>query len=442
MSGGQSVFMSCPSCAAKYRWKDELAGKKIKCAKCQSILRMPDDAAGQPAIVRKAGDDAAPAAPAAAKPAVAAKAAHAPPPAPPEPPAAPAPAAAKPSVETYDVDDGEPSSAPPPPAPPPPPPKPAPAAKPAAPTKPAAPAKSHAPAKPAAKPQEDEGISLQENHGETPPAAEPAAGASKCPSCGNAVKPGAVICLNCGLNLKEGSKVKTTVEDDDGDGDDDDGAAPPGFKAKLLGFFRKGKKSAPADDAPAAPARPIKPGEDVVASASKKREREAAEEAKKEKWAKMTDIYLPIILVLTGFPLAIWNALQPTSRWGDAPTLNEALVQVGIETALLLPLLFIAMILATKLLDCVFGAPHTAVVKLIAIAVGPGAIGGLIGSLLGGIPGFFAGAAVSMGGYYGLLMLLFGLSLAEAMMMMFLMSVVRNVAITMILAQFLSRGEP
>lgn len=36
-------------------------------------------------------------------------------------------------------------------------------------------------------------------------------GKARCPSCNNAVKPEAVICLNCGFNIKQGKKIETAV---------------------------------------------------------------------------------------------------------------------------------------------------------------------------------------------------------------------------------------
>jgi hypothetical protein len=67
------------------------------------------------------------------------------------------------------------------------------------------------------------------------PAAEPrrptaAKNHGKCPSCNQAIRPGAVICLNCVFNLAEGSRVQTVVaagaaavsEDDDAGADDED----------------------------------------------------------------------------------------------------------------------------------------------------------------------------------------------------------------------------
>lgn len=49
-----------------------------------------------------------------------------------------------------------------------------------------------------------------------PTSAPPVEGEKKprCPSCGNALRPGAVICVNCGYNLKEGRKLTTEIKDE------------------------------------------------------------------------------------------------------------------------------------------------------------------------------------------------------------------------------------
>lgn len=37
------------------------------------------------------------------------------------------------------------------------------------------------------------------------------AGGKKCPSCGQSIRPEAVICINCGFHLKEGKKLSTDI---------------------------------------------------------------------------------------------------------------------------------------------------------------------------------------------------------------------------------------
>lgn len=447
MTGGSPVFISCPSCAAKYRWKEELAGKKIKCAKCQAILRMPAESAGEATVIHKPAEEHAAPAAAPARPAAAAPARPTPPPA--AAPAPPHPAQEeqherKPMVDAYDVDDGE-ETTPPAPAPP------RPAAAPAAAPKPAAPAHAPAkpasakaaPAKPAGKPSLDASIGLAGDVS-LPPAAEApaAAGASKCPSCGNALGREAVICLNCGYNVKAGAKVQTSVEAG-GEEDGGDEAKPKGFKAKLLALTKK-KPRKEAEAEPEAP--PEAPGglKGKLAAANKKKATQAEDAEKIEKWAKMTDIYIPIGLVVAGFPIAVWQKLyaDQADRFSTHDmTINQAMVRVGVEVAVLLVLLFVTMMLATKLLDLVFGAPHTAMAKLLAIALGPGAIGGIIGIAIGDLTGLIVGSIVSMGCFYGLLMLLFGLTLAEAAMMVVLLGIVQRVGTLFLLSFVMSMFE-
>ncbi|MCX5660129.1 MAG: rhomboid family intramembrane serine protease [Planctomycetota bacterium] len=80
MSGSSSISLPCPTCGARYRWTTPFAGRKIKCAKCDDVIRLPADASGQAVLVRKAAN-----APAASPPA---RAPAQPPPRPPKPPVA------------------------------------------------------------------------------------------------------------------------------------------------------------------------------------------------------------------------------------------------------------------------------------------------------------------------------------------------------------------
>jgi len=44
------------------------------------------------------------------------------------------------------------------------------------------------------------------------PPQSPAAPAATCPNCQQAIEPGAILCLHCGLNLAEGRVVDTRIE--------------------------------------------------------------------------------------------------------------------------------------------------------------------------------------------------------------------------------------
>ena len=48
-----------------------------------------------------------------------------------------------------------------------------------------------------------------------PVAAALASPSDRCPSCGSPINPGAVICVACGFNMKEGKQIKTDVGSDE-----------------------------------------------------------------------------------------------------------------------------------------------------------------------------------------------------------------------------------
>ena len=47
------------------------------------------------------------------------------------------------------------------------------------------------------------------------PAQQAAAQTGRCPACNQSIKPGAVICIKCGYNLKKGKRMQTAVTDPD-----------------------------------------------------------------------------------------------------------------------------------------------------------------------------------------------------------------------------------
>ena len=103
-------------------------------------------------------------------------------------------------------------------------------------------AKRPAPAAATAAPESDGGNPLDSyafSPAEAPPvgrqsAAAPAADAGlRCPSCGGAMLPGAVICVSCGFNLKTGKRMSTVM----GGPDPDAAAAPAGTNAPGVPAF-------------------------------------------------------------------------------------------------------------------------------------------------------------------------------------------------------------
>ena len=145
-----SIDLACPKCRQKYRLKDELAGKKAKCAKCGESIKVPS-----PVAVAKG-----PASPAAAKPTK---------PAPPvaRPPVAPIatkPVAVDPLPDLSDLfDDSFPAAAQP------------------TKTAPVSPSNS----------------SFSSTSG------------SQCPKCSAPLEKSAVLCVKCGYNTRTGERLST-----------------------------------------------------------------------------------------------------------------------------------------------------------------------------------------------------------------------------------------
>jgi len=81
--------------------------------------------------------------------------------------------------------------------------------------------------------QADEDVPLEDPTSDVDDSQDPMI--ETCPSCSNPVKVGAVICVRCGYNIKEGKQIETAVESD----------VPPkeGLLKKILGRGKdKGKK--------------------------------------------------------------------------------------------------------------------------------------------------------------------------------------------------------
>src|SRR5205085_1166190 len=101
------------------------------------------------------------------------------------------------------------------------------------------------------------------------------------------------------------------------------------------------------------------------------------------------------------------------------------LTAVGASLLVNLVLIIAGCLLAIKLMDIAFGAPLPALLKVCAIAIGPGAIGTIIAYFVGGIGGAFAGGGVSVILYYGLFTYLFDLAFSETLMLSTLIWLVR-----------------
>jgi len=299
MPESDALIIRCPNCDKPYRWKVELAGKKVQC-KCGQKFRVPALASGAVEAIGPPIDA----------------------PKPPEP---------EPDAGGYEVD-------------------------------------------------------FEDDHPE-PPAAKPlgaenAGGGDRCPSCGAKVKPEAVICLNCGFNLKEGKKMETQVLAGGG-------PAPASAAAVTGGAF----------------AGAVTDNLDKRAQA----DIEMAEEA--EKRHRFENWILPLILIgVAGVIVIAANMGHAVFDYNDPYSLQgwqlglAKIIAAAVRFIIQIPLLLIGIFLVAKLFGSSYGGLFSAVLKLAAIALCTSAAGDAMIILI-----YFMTGGVSVMGVE--LMMAFGASL-------------------------------
>jgi uncharacterized membrane protein len=174
------------------------------------------------------------------------------------------------------------------------------------------------------------------------------AGDGRCPSCGSKVNPGAVICLNCGFNVKEGRKVETEVLSP---------AAGP----------------APANPSSLAAVNPVASTAAADLSARADRDAEMAEEA--ERRHRFNERILPLILMGVGAVLvALSNsayALLPVDQY-DLNGLERALYNLilsGLRFVIQIPIMFVGIFIVARIFSSSYGSIGSAILKLMAIAL-------------------------------------------------------------------------
>ncbi len=225
---------------------------------------------------------------------------------------------------------------------------------------------------------------IDESIVEAPPSAaqKAAAQTGRCPACNQSINPGAVICIKCGYNLKKGKRIQTAVADGD--------APSPG----------KGQGSAAISSAMAAI------GTSPISRALEDHDDEVGS-------SRFIDLWLPLILIVVGLTVRFIEQLSFAANPTEGVV--GAVIAIGVELAINIPMLLVGMILAVKLLDVAFGPLGMALYKMVAVVIGPTALGAIIAYLIGGIMGAFVGWFVTFGVYWTLLSVLFDLEGLEAL---------------------------
>ena len=240
------------------------------------------------------------------------------------------------------------------------------------------------------------------------PDAPAVAHAGKCPACNGKLRAGAVICMNCGFNLAEGGKIKTRIETDPLPA-----AEPtPGATATA-----------------AAPTSLSGIGDERFKRALARTAGEEEEAAERQRRYHFQENILPLILIVAGVLVAVFNGLvlaKPSYNAGL--TADELSLGLGVSRGqaagtyfagagkLLLvqiPCLFAGLLVCASLVGSAFGSLGTVLKKLLALTL----LGGsfylsvsmgvnILMYGVGGLGGIFT-ASVAIALFWGVIVLLF-----------------------------------
>jgi hypothetical protein len=233
----------------------------------------------------------------------------------------------------------------------------------------------------------------------------------RCPNCGQNVKPTAVICLNCGFNLKEGTRLETQVVRDEADPDPSDAAAPETDRAP---------KPALVD------------GDDDH---------------------KMVEIYVPAGLIIAGIVLILLDSFvlldtqyinDPTATTSSTTLRLIYLAAKGIQTGIQVPLLFAGILIIGMLFGTSFSSIGSAILKFLGVALFLTGFGGSIDSLLDRMTGGFGGMAwmlrtsITFPAFWGINAWMFDLEFVEVIILYVVMIFVPAFLMMFVLAMLIA----
>lgn len=282
--------------------------------------------------------------------------------------------------------------------------------------------------KPAAAPEPDVyEVDLPDASGASPaglaPGAARANASTKCPSCNGKLRPGAVVCMNCGFNLAEGGKIQTRIET--GPAGDARGAAGEAAPPDVS------EAAAPASGAAAAIAAAAAPdiSDERLKRALARTAGEQEEADARERRFHFQENILPLTLIGAGVLVAVFNALvlaKPSQNagltadelsWGLGVSRGEAAAAyfAGAGKLLLLqiPCLLAGLFFCASVLGSAFGTLGVVLKKLLALTL----LGGsfylsismgvnILMYGMGGLGGIFT-ASVAIAVFWGVIVLLF-----------------------------------
>ena len=275
------------------------------------------------------------------------------------------------------------------------------------------PAAAPAAARPAPKPDAEvdfDGLYAlaQEEKKATRAAAVDESAGYRCPSCSTTLPPGQSVCPNCRYDMRTGARVAMA------------GGAPMAAgavaAAPTAGIMAAARGYASATPTARGATLPYAAG---GRSAAGKVDEDVLYEG-----GKFRSLYLPLGLIVLGILF----------YFGQVAFANDKLsagVMVGLVAARIVldsVLIFLAMLIAVRGFDMGFGAFGPGILKIMAVAMAPGALGQMIEEMMGGELGaMMVGGLVTIVLYFTLIQVLFNLDLGETFLLVFLIYGVRRV---------------
>lgn len=237
-----------------------------------------------------------------------------------------------------------------------------------------------------------------------------AAAGYRCPSCSASMPPGAVICPGCQLDMRTGMRQPVA-------------AARPG--SGVLAAAGAYAAATATGRGGGAGVLPYGGGGGGAMSHAERASRDILYEG-----GKARSLYLPIGLIVLGLLFYFGQVAFANDKLGAGIMIGLVFLRVFIDSLLI----FVAMLIAVKGFDMGFGAFGPGMLKILAVAMGPGALGQMVEEMMGGgFGGLLVGALVTLTLYGTLIKVLFNLDLGETLLLIFLIYGVRRVVGTFLM---------
>ena len=228
----------------------------------------------------------------------------------------------------------------------------------------------------------------------------------RCPSCSAALPPGEAVCPNCRYDMRTGGRAVAMA-----------GAGAPGLGAgAATGIMAAARGYASATPTARGATLPYAAG---GRSAAGKVDEDVLYEG-----GKFRSLYLPLGLIVLG----ILFYFGQVAFANDKLSAGVMVLLVGGRILLDSTLIFLSMLIAVRGFDMGFGAFGPGILKIMAVAMAPGALGQMVEDMMGGELGaMMVGGLLTIVLYFTLIKVLFDLDLGETFLLVFLIYGVRRV---------------